>query len=304
MSGTVGIEFRADQIRELVEEVDKYGPGQIILFEVDSPGGLVTEAEQFALLLPEIKKRHRLVAWIEWAISGGCAFSVLCDEIYFRTEGSAGSVTMFAGADNTSAKGEELEEWIRRLGDYFVEGGHDRLIAGAMIHAPILLSYDKDPNTGLVTFYHSLEGEFDLSGPTENLTFNASNALHCGFSDGTADTYEEIAALLDLPVRADGTRWHEKSDIGRKISADWHRIVEQAQEEIPKIYQRFQYQKSGTGDPVVVMGNRINLLEQLRRWWDKCAIVCEMSGVPPKDEIDRQIKELRKALADMRNNRR
>ncbi len=303
MRGGVGIEFRHEQVEQLVEEVDKYGPGQIIVFEVDSPGGMVTEGEQFADLLPKIKKRHRLIAWIEYAISGGCAFSILCDEIYFRTEGTAGSVTMFKGVDNSSAKGEELAEWMRRLGDWFEEGGRSRLIAQAMIHAPVLLSYDKDPETGIVTFYPSLDGEFHLSGPEENLTFNASNALHCGFSDGTADTYEEMAALLDLPVRPDGTRWHEKSDIGRKIAGDWTKTVEQAQDEIPKIFARYEYQKSAQGDPVIFMGNRIRLLEQLVRWWDRCEIVCLMSGVPPKEQLEREIRELRKQIADIRRDR-
>ncbi|MCA9297354.1 MAG: hypothetical protein KC983_12575, partial [Phycisphaerales bacterium] len=31
MRGTVGVQFRAEEVRKLVEEVDKYGPGQIIV---------------------------------------------------------------------------------------------------------------------------------------------------------------------------------------------------------------------------------------------------------------------------------
>ena len=43
-----------------------------------------------------------------------------------------------------------------------------------------------------------LPGEVVLSDEKDNLTFNASNALDCGFSKGTADSLEQLAPLLGL----------------------------------------------------------------------------------------------------------
>ena len=288
MSGMVGVEMRAHEIELLAEEADKYGPGQTLIFRLNTGGGLVTEGERFAHLMPEIKKRHRCIAWIEEAISGGCAFAVLCDEIYFMTEGAAGSITAFSGT--VSLKGRELEEWIENLGNWFEEGGRSRLIAQAMIHAPLMLSYDKDPDTGEVTFYNDLSGEFILSRPGQNLTFNASNAVHCGFADGIADTEEDLAKLLDLP------EWHEKSSFGRNLSKSWNSTVKQAKHDIPILLAR--YGRDGAGlDQAGQIGKQIQTLKKLIRWWKKCAIVCEMNGLPPVEELEKQIKELRYRLS-------
>jgi hypothetical protein len=66
-----------------------------------------------------------------------------CDEIYFMTEGTAGAMTAFNSATGQAWKDEELEEWMRRAGEWMEQGGRSRYIAEAMIHAPSLLSYDK-----------------------------------------------------------------------------------------------------------------------------------------------------------------
>jgi hypothetical protein len=287
MRGGVGVEFRAEEVRKLVEEVDKYGPGQIIIFEVDSPGGLVTEGEKLERLLSEVRKRHRLIAWIEEAISGGCAFSICCPEIYFRTEGTAGSVTMFSGTK--AATGAELEAWLRKLGDWMEGGGRSRYIAEAMIHAPLMLSYDKNDVTGEVTFYNDLSGEFILSRPGENLTFNSSNAYHCGFADGIADTYEELAKLLDLP------EWHEKSNVGREIADEWKSIVERCEHELPRLIAEYQNDRGATGR-IEVLGARIRVLQRLISWRKRAGIVCDMNGVPPIDNLEREIAEVRRQL--------
>jgi len=287
MHGTLGVEFRAEEVRKLVEEVDKYGPGQIIVFEVNSPGGAVTEGEALEQLLSEVRKRHRLIAWIEEAISGGCAFSICCPEIYFKTEGTAGSVTAFSGT--TALKGAEMEAWIKTLGDWMEEGGRNRLIAGAMVHAPLQLSYDKDPQTGEVTFYGDLSGEYILSRSGENLTFNSSNAVHSGFADGVADTYEQMAKLLDLP------EWHEKSDYGRQVFEDWQDTVEKANEELPRLIAEFN-NSTGVADGQRVLGKRLQVLKRMISWRRRAAVLCDQRGIPPTPQLERMIVETRRDL--------
>ena len=45
LENTVGIYLRHEEIEKIAEEADKYGPGQTIVFIIDSPGGMVTETE-------------------------------------------------------------------------------------------------------------------------------------------------------------------------------------------------------------------------------------------------------------------
>lgn len=292
LTGTVGLEFRHEDMEAMAEHADEYGPGQIIVFEIQSGGGLVTEMEQIHITLSEIRKRHRLIAWIKEAISAACATAIHCDEIYFMTEGAAGSMTAFGGG--VSWQGEELQRWLQTAGEWMELGGRSKYIAQVMIHSPLELSYDKDPDTGEVTFYPDMSGEFPLSGKGENLTFNSSNALHCGFADGIADTTDELAVLLDLP------KWHEIDDFGRKLHEDWVATVKRAQEEIPRLAARMNYQGTGSGDPIQILGNQLKIYRELLRWWDRCPNACALMGVPPKEQLERIIDQLKFQLAQMR----
>ena len=298
LSKMVGLEFRHEEMEAIAEEADKYGPGQIIVLLIDSGGGSVVEMETIHDTLRDIKKRHRLVAWIKQAISAACATAMHCDEIYFMTEGTAGAMTAFNGATGQAWKDEKLDEWMRRAGNWMSEGGRSPYIAEAMIHAPNLLSYDKDPVTGQVTFYNDLSGETILSRDEENLVFTASLALDCGFSDGTADTEDELAELLDLPA------WNEKSDVGRELAADWVATCELANRELRLLNSRLQYAGSGSGDPVEILGKRIKIYEQFIRWHSRCPNCAMMAGLPPEEILQREIKDFRKELADLKRRRR
>ncbi len=287
---TVGTYIRHEEMEAIAEEADTYGPGQIIVLILDTPGGSVTEMEKIHEVLMKIKKRHRLVAWIKEAISAGCAIAMHCDEIYFMKEGSAGAMTAYSG--QTALKGEQLQDWLRRAGDWAEAGGRKRYIAEAMIKASKLLSYDVDPDTGERTFYPDLSGEFVLSDEVNNLVFTATQAVHSGFADGIADTEEELAKLLDLP------RWHESSDYGRKIAKKWYDTVKLAERELPLLQARLRYAGSGSGDQVVILGKRIKILQEVIRWHDRAPNM--MRGAPSKQELQREIKELRKQLADLK----
>jgi len=297
LSGMVGVDFRHEEIERIAEEADKYGSGQIIVLLIDSGGGLVTEMEQIHATLTEIKKRHRLVAWIKQAISAACATAVHCHEIYFMKHGTAGAMTAFSGStpsDIESLSGRQLERWLEMAGDWMESGGRSRYIAESMIHAPNMLSYDKDPVTGQVTFYNDLSGETVLSRPGENLVFTASNALDSGFSDGTANNEQELAELLDLP------EWYETSNYGRKIAKQWQDTVELAKRELPLLKRRLEYAGTGSGDPVEILGTRIKIFEKFMRWHERCPNCTMIAGLPPKDQLKREITEMRRQLAKLK----
>lgn len=302
LEGTVGIGLRWQEMDMIAKEADKYGPGQIIVFIVDSPGGLVVEGDKIHDCLKEVKKRHRLVAWIKEAISGAAFTALHCDEIYFMKLGSLGAITMFSGT--TAAKGPQLQAWLEKCTQVAEMGGRSGIPVRAMIHAPLLCSYDKDPVTGRVTWLESKQGQVVLSDERDNLVFNASNALDSGFSDGTADTTAELAKLLQLE------EWYEISDYGRKIHKDWQQALTDCNREVPKIVARFNFKGTSSGDAEEVIGTRMNLIRDLIKWWDRCPngmmydIPQKTGGVPDKDQLERMLKDLAKQMADIRKAKR
>lgn len=292
LEGGVGQEFRHTEIELLGKHCDEYGPGQIIVLIIDSNGGLVLESDKINDTIREVKKRHRVVAWVQKAISAGASTAIACDEIYFMTVGTCGSVTTVRGVD--SVPEEEIRDHIEKFAQLAIENGYSEHMARAMKLNKYMCSYDKDPDSGEVTFYNDLSGEFILSDADSNLCFNAPNALHCGFSDGTADTGEDLAKMLHLPG------WYEKDDYGRKIAADWQRTVKRANEEIPRLLSRLSYWKSGSGDPVEQIGGQIQIFKELISWCDRAELIALFSFNLDKAQLELQVEQLRKQLADYR----
>jgi ClpP class serine protease len=290
MKGMVGEGFRSNEIKKLAEHCDQYGPGQIIVLEIESGGGLGIEMEQIHYTIAEIRKRHRVVAWIKEAISAAAATASNCNEIYFYTTGTLGAMTGFAGG--VSLQGEELQLWLTSAGNWMESGGRSRYIAEAMIDDEKLLSYDRDPVTGEVTWHNDLSGKVVLSDAKTNLVFTATTAMDSGFADGIADTPEQLAKLLNMP------KWHEKDDYGRKISKEWLDTVDKAKAEIPLLFARYSYKGAAEGGKAK-LGAQITIIKELIRWWDRCPNVCFLSNVPPKKELERQLEEMKRALARM-----
>ncbi len=293
LGGMVGEGFRADEIRKIGEHADTFGDGQIIVLIVDSHGGLASVMEDIHGSIVDLKKRHRVVAWIRTAISAAAAASLACDEIYFTTEGTLGAMTAYAG--QTALQGEELQTWIRTARQFARNGGRDPVIAEAMIIHRALLSYDVDEETGDVTWYDTLEGEHVLSTTHQNLVFTASTATHSGFADGIADREDELAKLLKLPY------WHEIDDYGREMAEDWIDTVDTAKKEIPRLIARRGYWKS-SGSAVERIGALIQIDKELIRWINKAPDVTRLMGLS-KRPLEREIEELRKQLADMKRRR-
>lgn len=302
LTGMVGVDFRNEEIDLVAAEADRIkkerGIAPIIVLHIESGGGLVHETEFIHDSLMQLKQNHRVVAWVKEAISAACATAIHCDEIYFMSEGNAGAVTAFAGTQ--SLQGAAREAWIRTLRSWMAEGGRFPGIANAMIGEEFLLSYDKDPVTGVVTWYEDLSGEFVLSREKQNLSFTKSTALHSGFADGWADTPEQLAELLDLQT------YHEASTYGKKVHDEWIETCKLAREDIPRTLGRIEIiRASGAADQLEKIGREIRELEKLIRWWERAENVCMYEiAIPPKEVLQQQIDELRRRAAEIRRRQR
>ncbi len=299
VDGMVGVGLRHNEMEAIEKVADSFGEGQLIILRVNSNGGLVIEGDQIEKTLQRLRTKHRLISWIEKAISGGAFTGVQAEEVYFLPTGSLGSITMIQGL--TAVTGAANEYWMQNLERVMEENGHEKHLGRCMVNKEYELSYDKDPETGKVTWYKTLEGEFDLSDANENLDFNASNAEHCGFSKGTAATLPDLMRIVGWP---EGT--YEVNKEGQAIYERWQRTMSQCKERVPRIWDEMEYKNQASGDPVVILGTRIQLFKEFLGWYDRAwsVIQWELNINARKDDLERELKRMEKELADLRKARR
>ena len=255
IQGGVGDGTRHDEMKRIGEIADSYGPGQIIVLKVDSPGGLVAEADLIHETLSDLKLRHRLIAWIEEAISAAAYTAFHCNEVYFMKAGALGSATMFAGGK--AIEGEQLRQWVKKFGDVAEESGHPRAIAEAMITNSEMVSYDPAEGDEGPKVYDTTQGKRVLSTSEENLTIGATDAVSCGFADGIADNEQELAEQLRLPM------WYETTSDGRKIHERHQKMLETAKVEVPRLLMKAQGQIGQTNDALKNANRQLAAVNQL-----------------------------------------
>ncbi len=286
----VGLGARHEEIEKIGAEADKIGPGQIIVLEINSGGGLVLEGEKIDETLNKLRERHRVIAWIHEAISAAAFTSLHCNEIYFQRVGTLGAITMFAGPK--SIEGSELGAWLKKVGDVCEATKRNRWIGEAMVTNEPELSYDKDEE-GNITWYNTLQGKYDLSDKVQNLTINAQQAEHSKFSQGTADTIPDLLKLLNLsPDKV------EISQAGYKIHNEWQATMKQCKEAKIKLLSDMQNPPGLT--QLDQLNARLCAAKEIREWFDKCFPIMTydgpFAGSPEQwdgiiEDLSRQIKE-------------
>lgn len=296
LPGTVGIGLRHEEMDRIEKVADKLGPGQIIIMRINSPGGAVSEAVKIRDSLMRIKKKHRLVAWIEEAISGGAYTGLFADEIYFMDVGSLGAITMFSGSQ--SAQGEQLEAWLREVYEVGEIGGRPGHIIRCMVYSPLECSYSVDPKSGKVTWFNDTSGEYVLSNNRDNLVFNVTDAVRSKFAQGRANNEPELFKAMQLE---EGT--YVVSDAGKKIAGDWKKAQESCEKEVPRLVMDYQLKGQGSGNPETRLGIQISAIKKLIAWWDKAPNKMGEIGAPPKRQLEERLKELQKTLADIQKNK-
>ncbi len=259
----VGTYFRPHEIQELVDHVDEeYGPGQIIILDIKSGGGSVKVWSDIRDTIFNARDRHRFIAWIRSAGSGAAATAFLCDEIYYRSSGYVGAITMYSGSIENVAPDWQLYGWIKELQGVLAKTSHTPAVAGCMVKSKEQFSYSVDPETGKFTYFYDSSGDEVLSTTGENLMLTADEALKAGLSDGTADTGEQLAVLLDLE------EWIEYDTFGRDIAKKWQDTLKEFEEEGPKLRAQLQGDVDGRTAKQRI-GNQIKAGEELLRWAKK-----------------------------------
>jgi len=196
--GMVGMQMSSTPLRDAIPMLKEEGV-DLVVFKVKSGGGYLLEIQQLSdVLHNEYKKEFQIVAWIDSAISAAAMTALTIEDIYFMPHGNFGAATGWSG-QLVAMKGRGLEAVYYKMEKISARGDKDAKVIKSMQHN-WELSYDINEETGAVTFYQNQAGEFILNDGTDVLTFSSDEAVHCGFSEGTAGTIEELQALLEQSV--------------------------------------------------------------------------------------------------------
>jgi hypothetical protein len=190
----VGIFITADALKRAIPLLEEERVTDVV-FRVNSGGGALLEIQKLSdVIQNEYKKRFRVVAWIESAISAAAMTSHCIEEIYFMEHGNYGACTGWFGALQ-AVEGRELQEVLYMMEKISARGKHDPQIMRAMqIMEP--LSCTINEQTGEVSWYQNLDGDYVVNPKERILCFNSQDALKYKFSKGTADDINSLAKLM------------------------------------------------------------------------------------------------------------
>ena len=292
LTGMVGGDFRPEEIENVAAQADAIGPGQTIVLEINSGGGYVAEWQMIRDAIYEVQKQHRVVAWVLDGTSAAASTSLCCDVIVMKSRGHLGSITTLMGgpsaptAYQVASAIENMQPMLRRggrtpkMGVPFKTGDAGELS---------LLSYTKDPDTGDVTWYQSLEGEKIMNNKGQVLGFTALEAIDCGLAIGQADTKEELGILLNQGG------WREVGT-GEKLHDDWIALAERCKKSI--IFDNKELGKLPGGEEG--LRKQIKIFEEWIRWWDRAANACMEVRIPSKKQLEQTVIVLKEQLQALR----
>ena len=151
----------------------------VILIEMDTYGGAVTDADEIRTRILE-SKIPVYVFINKDAASAGALISIACDSIYMAPGASIGAATVVNGTDGAAAP-DTYQSYMRSMMRSTAEAtGRNPQIAEAMVDEKIVV-----------------EG---ISDATSVVTFSVSEAIKNGFSEGE---YPSVAAILAAQNLAD-----------------------------------------------------------------------------------------------------
>ncbi|HID22091.1 MAG TPA: peptidase, partial [Planctomycetaceae bacterium] len=189
----------------------------LIIFEIDSPGGFLGSSTNLAFEIADLEKRRiRTVAYIpKLALSGAAIIALGCDEIYMHPDaqiGDAGPIEMREGGQFEHAPEKvlsHLRQTLRALAD---RKGRPPALLEAMADKDLLVYQVTHAKTGRTWYLseeeiHASAGEW-IKGPlvpesrADNLlTLDGRRAHQLGLSQPPISDKSELKQRLGIPER-------------------------------------------------------------------------------------------------------
>lgn len=187
----------------------------VIIIEIDSPGGLLGTAETMAEDIAALEEHGiRTVAWIpREAISGAAIIALGCDEIYMHPEARIGDAAPIEARDGAFERApEKVLSYTRNLLRTLAEKkGRPTAIAEAMADKDLEVFKVVNPKTGETEFktrdeLHEAKQEFDdrqrvpESRKDNLLTVNGRRAHELRLAEPPVSGREELKQRLGIPA--------------------------------------------------------------------------------------------------------
>ena len=203
--------FVSNQIREAVSD-----GANLIIFEIDSPGGQLAASEDLANQIADLENRGiRTVAWVpNEAISGAAIISLACDEIVLRPEaiiGDAGPILMREGGQFEHADAKVVSVLRAYLENLAERKGHPPAIAMAMVDRGLNVFEVTNAKTGRVWYMtdeqiHNSGGKWikgrKLPETRDNdlfLTVDGERAAELRLAEPPVQDFDELRLRLGVP---------------------------------------------------------------------------------------------------------
>ena len=187
LHGVVGQTMVADALEKSLADAQNRQPTVVIL-DIESPGGSVGEAQDMIKVLHHYNKDLRIVALAGEDLSAAAITTLSVKEIYMKPTGEIGAATAYDASNpgmpaDISAKMQSAWKAIARSSAE--EGGHEPLLADAMIDNHMQLSLTTGPDGKKVVSEGTSGEELVRSG--QILTLTDKEAVHCGLAAGEAE---------------------------------------------------------------------------------------------------------------------
>lgn len=228
LHGEVGATILASALeKSLADAVAR--KATVVVLDIDSPGGLVDESLKIMKVIAHYNKRCRIVAFVEQDLSAAAIFTLSCRKIYVKQLSTIGAATSFIpGRPDLSAKVEEKMQsaWRAAARNSAEEGGHDPLLADAMIDNDAELHYETVNGKPVIK---EGPGEHMLVRRGKVMTLTSHEAVGCGLAAGEADDFDELGKVMEYPA------WVECKGISRELAEYLPKREEVFQQAIKKI---------------------------------------------------------------------
>ena len=203
----------------------KAAKADLLIIQIDSPGGLVIESERIANTLRDIDWAYTVAFVPRQALSGAALVSFGCDEIVIDSKAIFGDIGAIIFDPNEGVfrlvPAKPQSELVANASTVAESKGHSTEIVEAMIDKEVILFAGTGDNAGqfktarftaTLTTIDAVAKEAGIdqtewipveeSGAERFLTFNGARAVELGFSStNCSDVKELVSHLKSAPVR-------------------------------------------------------------------------------------------------------
>jgi len=203
---------RQQYLYRKLDDARAYG-ADLLVIEIDSPGGYLAESLDMAHRLRDIRWAHTVAYISRQALSGAAILSLGCDEIVMAPTavmGDAGAVFLDKNFLFQHAPEKIRSDLARKIRDLAEAKGRPPALAEAMVDMDLVVFRVRNKQTGQETFMSQAEIDADPgaweklrpiheSRPGHFLEVNGTQAVDLHLASGLVDSQEQLRRRYALP---------------------------------------------------------------------------------------------------------